>query len=528
MHLRAHSCSNRNRVGFTLVELMVAVGLLLVVIAATSRIFSTASKITSLGEANSDVLQETGAIERQVRSDFARIDRDGVFVIQCVAVANNINQITTPSAPLLDPTRPINATIRCDQIAFFVNGTQTSARFSGNQDLGQYSGLSRSMSSRVMYGHGVQVPLMIPEGAAGLSRPDPISLDSIPLVPWTFDSTTDGPNLEYGYWIGGGGGLFNGTQPEARDWTLARQAILMADDGGDKRQFHKELDGVLYPLAPSAQYTYGNNSAISLFELTQAQLLSGVTDATLFPSFDVVNSRVDVAGCNLDDLRRILAPTGSVNWRRRIQNGFFGDPFGGSYRHLWGYVRSEKTAPSMNRQDVMLTTPTLASNCSSFMVDWTWAPGVGAIAAAPFFGYLPSPFMQTQWFGFPDSQIANPDDFRGVNTLTAVAAAGTPTAPINPTSIEGVTGTPIPISYPPGAPAGSIKVYTAVFGFNGDKATFRSFDAPGVPTTLTIRNDYTPWPTAIRITMRLHDPEKRLEQGKTLQLVVELPKRPAS
>ncbi len=41
---------------------MVAVGLLLVVIVAVSRIFSTASKVASLGEAVNDILQETGAI----------------------------------------------------------------------------------------------------------------------------------------------------------------------------------------------------------------------------------------------------------------------------------------------------------------------------------------------------------------------------------------------------------------------------------------------------------------------------------
>ena len=46
--------------------------------------------------------------------------------------------------------------------------------------------------------------------------------------------------------------------------------------------------------------------------------------------------------------------------------------------------------------------------------------------------------------------------------------------------------------------------------------------------TSAIRDDYTPWPTALRITMQLHDPEKRIEEGKTLQLIVELPKRPSS
>ena len=497
MNLRSES-----RGGFTLVELMVAVGLLLVVIVAVSRIFSTASKVASLGEAVNDILQETGAIERQIRTDISRIDYDGVLVIQCVAIRNDANLLSSSSAPLIDPSRPANATIRCDQLVFFSKGTQTSARFAGNQDLGPFNGLARSNVSRILYGHGVQLPDLIPQGATS-SRPDPIAFSDRPLLPWSFDTVASG-SLEYKYWWGGGGGVTNGTQPEARDWTLARQAILLADDGGDLRRFHKATD--------TTPTTYGNNSAVSLFE--QANLESVITDANLLPNYNVINSRVDVAATNLNDIRKILAPVGSTTWRQRIINGFFG-PFAG-YGQLAGYVRSEKIAPSMNRQDVMLTTPTLATNCSSFMVDWTWTPEV--------IGYVPNPQIPTQWFGFPDSQIplVPPatwnDDWRGVKTLTEDPT--TTTLPLVPSVIEGVN----PIIYPLGtSPPIPIKIYTAVFGFNGDKTVFQTLGG-----TVGNRDDYTPWPTALRITMQLHDPEKRIEEGKTLQLIVELPKRPSS
>ena len=142
MKLLIRSIDSRIIRAFTLVELMVAVGLLLVVIIAVSRIFSTASKVAGLGEAVNDILQETGAIERQIRTDISRIDYDGVLVIQCVAIKNNANLLSSSSAPLIDPTRPANATIRCDQLVFFSKGTQTSARFAGNQDLGPFNGLA--------------------------------------------------------------------------------------------------------------------------------------------------------------------------------------------------------------------------------------------------------------------------------------------------------------------------------------------------------------------------------------------------
>ena len=489
---------------FTLVELMVAVGLLLVVIIAVSRIFSTASKVAGLGEAVNDILQETGAIERQIRTDISRIDYDGVLVIQCVAIKNNANLLSSSSAPLIDPTRPANATIRCDQLVFFSKGTQTSARFAGNQDLGPFNGLARSNVSRILYGHGVQLPDLIPQGSASSSRPDPIAFSDAPLLPWSFDTAASG-SLDYKYWWGGGGGVTNGTQPEARDWTLARQAILLADDGGDLRRFHKATD--------TTPTTYGNNSAVSLFE--QLNLETVIAAANLLPNYNVINSRVDVVATNLNDIRKILAPVGSTTWRQRIVNGFFG-PFLG-YGQLAGYVRSEKVAPSMNRQDVMLTTPTLATNCSNFMVDWTWGPTVS--------GVVTYPLVPTKWYGFSDFQGLT-EEARGVRTLTEDLNPVPAGSLIVPSVIEGANGTPIPYLCPLGL-TGPIKIYTAVFGFNGDKPVFQtmSMQANG---TAAIRDDYTPWPTALRITMQLHDPEKRIEEGKTLQLIVELPKRPSS
>ena len=69
------------RRAFTLTELMVAVLILIVVIVACSKIFGTVSGVTGLSQAGADVLQEAAAIERQIRSDFARLSREGFFAI---------------------------------------------------------------------------------------------------------------------------------------------------------------------------------------------------------------------------------------------------------------------------------------------------------------------------------------------------------------------------------------------------------------------------------------------------------------
>lgn len=513
--------------GFTLVELMVAVGLLLVVLVAVSRVFSTASKVTSLGEANNDLLQETAAIERQIRSDVARIDFDGCIAIQCVAVRNDVNRVQFgAAAPLVDPSRPDTAIIRCDQLVFFSKGAQTSVRFAGNQDLSTTAGpigMAKSASARVLYGHGVQLPELRPQTAGGvIQRPDPLSFDDRTLVPWSFDTVAG--SLQYSFWMASGGGTARGTQPEARDWIFARQAVLLADDGYNKIYLHA---GPRNPVT-----TYGNNSAIALWEATPAQGTEvPLADSALVPNLDLVGSRVDVAASSLNDLRRQVSPdaaaiaragqvlSSSQGQRRRIINCFFGAP---AYGQLAGYVRSEKFSPSMNRQDVMLTTPTLATNCSNFMVDWTW-DDLSTV------GFSQTPLSEITWFGFPDSAYpANSTERRGVICLADLVNSplGGTTDAIR-LAIEGST----PVLYSPYGQNIPVRIYTAVFGFNSDRQTFTPLQdpAPNAQAVQAIeRADYTPWPTAIRLTMQLHDTENRIEQGRTLQLVIELPRRPTS
>ena len=136
------------RRAFTVVELLIAVVVMLAVIIATSKIVNTASKVSSTGEANADVLQQGTVIEEQMRRDLERLCRDGYMAIQCVAVRNDVNQVISPAAnaPLLNPQLDANAILRCDQIVFFTAGTETSARWAGPGDL-------------VSGGGGQQIPL---------------------------------------------------------------------------------------------------------------------------------------------------------------------------------------------------------------------------------------------------------------------------------------------------------------------------------------------------------------------------------
>ena len=68
--------------------------------------------------------------------------------------------------------------------------------------------------------------------------------------------------------------------------------------------------------------------------------------------------------------------------------------------------------------------------------------------------------------------------------------------------------------------------YWAVFGLNRDEPLLEANSNPASSTYIQpFDNAYTPWPTALRFTMVIHDPDTRLENGQTVQFVVPLPER---
>ena len=67
------------------------------------------------------------------------------------------------------------------------------------------------------------------------------------------------------------------------------------------------------------------------------------------------------------------------------------------------------------------------------------------------------------------------------------------------------------------------KEYWAIFGYNHDGA-FKVNDEHEDEAGL-IREDFVPWPTALRITMVLNDRQKNLEGGRIFQFIVELPEK---
>jgi hypothetical protein len=267
--------------------------------------------------------------------------------------------------------------------------------------------------------------------------------------------------------------------------------------------------------------------------------------------------------------------------RDRIMRGTFGTPAASAISStfgLLGWPRSEKSIGNTDRKSEMLTSPTLVTNCSTFQVDWTWEPLTGRqtdssgallpvaanlqIGTAPTFSVtsIPStilrgyePFANTwpansedptqrvrqqPWFGFPDSGngpvVIPASQQLGVTLAQDVAVMpsvqGGPNNDLTnfhmravAQAIEGTAGAAANSPAAVNAPFGTnvpVRVYTAVFGFNQDEAYTVTPDG-----FIVAREDYTPWPTQLRITATIHDPRLVLDRGREFQFVLDVPKR---
>ena len=251
---RSTSSLVRRAAAFTLTELLIAVGVLVVVVVAAAKIFGAASKVSSVAEANADLLQTAAAIESQIRADFANLPENGFLVLQQVEVNRFGN------AQNLDPSLGTSE-IRADQVAFFARGVRTTQQFTGYDQYATAGNnasrwLPQSAVARIYYGHGVQTPTLQP-GYGPLSYQG----TNAPLVPWK------GGNIETQRWTDGNpqpGAAPNVTAARPSLWPLARVATLMGTDGVSTRQF-AETNSI---NATQRLFTRSGNLNVQLAPLT--------------------------------------------------------------------------------------------------------------------------------------------------------------------------------------------------------------------------------------------------------------------
>ncbi|MEY2990084.1 MAG: hypothetical protein RLZZ163_1000, partial [Actinomycetota bacterium] len=253
-----HPVTNRIRsaAAFTIVELLVAVAVLVVVIVATAKIFSSASKVSSVAQANADLIQTAAVLEQQIRTDLAEVLGSGFLVIQQVEVAAD----GSPESAALDPGLS-GREIRADQLAFFSQGSRPTTRYIGSQESSSDKVWpAQSAVCRIYYGHGVLAPTL-PLGLDPLTYRD---LDAS-LVPWRSG------NVELRRWQDGGFVNTTSAIPATRpsQWPLARLATLLVSDGRPTR-----LDAIGNPTSTTDPIYADSsvNASVSLFTSERVRL----------------------------------------------------------------------------------------------------------------------------------------------------------------------------------------------------------------------------------------------------------------
>ncbi len=145
------------RLGFTLIELIVAVGAFAIVAVSVATIFSSVGDTIGAGRRQSRLNQLTAQIERVMRDDFERMTRDGFLVIRNEWAINvddaqpdadgdgytdRLNVSNFPGDPSPRPRR-------VDQIMFFARGDFETARTPVQPGF-----VASASEARIWYGHG--------------------------------------------------------------------------------------------------------------------------------------------------------------------------------------------------------------------------------------------------------------------------------------------------------------------------------------------------------------------------------------
>ena len=554
--------------GFTLVELLLAVVILLVVILAVGRIFSTASTVTAYGEASNDLLQEATAIERQIRQDLARLSSEGFLAIQNIEVRNDVHGADR----LLDPSQDPEATFRADRMIFIAEGVQATARFLDSQELESGApndtpfGLgSQAPASRIYIGHGVQLP-------AALPLTDPTFFeDDQPLAPWSrSDPFNEGTWLSMVRWPAGTAAPSIVASPLLpRQWALVRQPVLLTDRGGSNLLSYGGLERdaarSIWPAFNGGPQDRGSvrKGRVDIASQTPAAIRR-VIEGNLDPaSSNGSDPAYPTSGGQL--LRPWYTPNGVNSGQQIVARTF-------------AYPRVESRLVSSDRQEQMLSNHLFAASVSSFIVEWTYADGAGRQVARPeqrdatewaicnatlciggvdclppeprFLAGIdlttfPSNGDPTQaanwrcmqgvavdrvrterWFGLPPRNVTNASQAIANPSATipfALYGQIFPTLPIYSDCIEGVKPNDIAEIGPVNDRL--VRTYQAAFGYNREQAFIET--GPGAAGRwMSPGLAYTPLPTAIRITMTLHDSRGTLAEGRTFQFIVPLGEQP--
>lgn len=293
--MTARQRRNRAGRGFTLLEIITAVGLLVVVLAAVGTIFAAVGRTVEAGERVSQLNRYAAQLEGVMRADFEQMTRDGVLVIRNQYVRQPGGDAAVPVALSADSVAGARPR-RVDEIMFFARGDFESSRLPLSPGYN-----AQSNEARIYYGHGVR-------------RPD--SNQAEHAAAGGLAETTNVPEP----WLGGDDPvpqLGFGVNAEAASWVLLRQASLLSQPERGRQNLPVELFGyaTVDPIFNDTRFQQSLQPAqASAFrDLTFGFFDPDLSAPSYLREFDSLGSRptvltgvVDVITGDLDEIRAVI------------------------------------------------------------------------------------------------------------------------------------------------------------------------------------------------------------------------------
>ncbi|MFI4916165.1 MAG: hypothetical protein ACIAS6_06635 [Phycisphaerales bacterium JB060] len=282
--------------GFTLVEMLVAVGAVAFVAVGIASIFASVGDTVSRGRSVSAITQYAAVLERQMREDFEAMTRDGYLIIRH-EYADEGNPVPLYADQPLTEWRPR----RIDELMFFIDEPTASAREPLVPGF-----VPEGSSARIYYGIGQRMEA-IEDVSSSYARPDVTTVNRAP--------DTSSGHLPGSPTVGNDNRLASG-------WTLLRHSTALVSIGGGITDAPFSAGPYANPmiwrdnrlqvgLQPAAESIFRSINALDfspcpiLFPPVQTvRGQAGVSDPDLSPRFE--SGLVDVATTNLEEIRGIV------------------------------------------------------------------------------------------------------------------------------------------------------------------------------------------------------------------------------
>lgn len=293
---RALTSASGRAAGFTLVEMLVAVGAVAFVAVGIASIFGSVGDTVSRGRSVSAITQYAAVLERQMREDFEAMTRDGYLIIRH-ELADQGNDVPLFADQPIGDWRPR----RIDEIMFFIDEPTASAREPLVPGF-----VPEGSSARIYYGIGQRMEVD-EDPSSPYAQPDIVTVNRAP------DTTS--------------GHLPGSTRPGnenrfANGWTLLRHSTALINIGGGVSDAPFASGPYADPdvwrdnrlqvgLQTAAESIFRSINALNysscpdIFPLAEGvRETAGVSDPNVSPRFE--SGLVDVATTNLEEIRGIV------------------------------------------------------------------------------------------------------------------------------------------------------------------------------------------------------------------------------